>query len=106
MTDYFSPTDLDMSIEERKWLFKIRTDHIDLPSNRRWMKEAMNCSNCLHTEINQRHLLNCKYLLGKSKLVTYIEDFSVIYNGTLEEMVYRSRVIRDNFMKLNTKGTM
>ena len=93
-------------IFQLKWLFKIRTDDIDLPSNRRWMKEDMNCSNCLHTEMNQMHLLNCKYLLGKSELVTYIPDYSDIYNGTLEEMVYTSRIIRDNFKKLNTKRTM
>ena len=52
------------------------------------------------------HLLNCKYLLGKSELGSYIPDYSDIYNSTLEEMVYTGEIIKDNFKKLNTKRTM
>ena len=39
MAEYLSPSDVDISIDEKKWLFKVRTEDIDLKSNRRWMKE-------------------------------------------------------------------
>ena len=45
-----------------------------------------------------------KYLLWKSELITYIPYYE-IYNGTVEEMVYTSRILRDNFKRLNTKTT-
>ena len=35
MAEYLSPSDLDISIDDKKWLFKCRTEDIDLSSNRR-----------------------------------------------------------------------
>ena len=39
MAEYLAPTDLDISIDEKKWIFKTRTEDIYLSTNGRWMKE-------------------------------------------------------------------
>ena len=102
MAEYLSPSELDISIDDKKWLFKCRTEDIDLSSNRRWMKEDMKCSNCKNIEMDQRHLLECTFLLGKNKIVTYIPEYNDIYQGNIEEMVYTSRILRENLKRMKT----
>ena len=63
MAEYLSPSDLDISIDEKKWLFKCRTEDNDLESNKRWLKEDMTCSQCKNIDMDQRHLLECIFLL-------------------------------------------
>ena len=65
----------------------------DLPTNRRWMKEDTKCFKCIHAEMDQRHLLNCKYICGKCEIVTYIPDYDDIHNGIIEQMLYIARNI-------------
>ena len=97
MAEYLSSSDLDISIDGKKWIFKIRTEDIYLPTNRRWMKEDLNCYNCINLEMNQSHLLNSKYLLGTCEIVTYVPDYNDIYNGTIEEMLYTCRILKENY---------
>ena len=39
MAEYLAPTDLYISIDEKKWIFKTRTEDIYLSTNGRGMKE-------------------------------------------------------------------
>ena len=36
ITDYWSPSNKNISIEKQKWLFKYRVEDIDKKSNRMW----------------------------------------------------------------------
>ena len=67
MTDYLSSIDTDMSIDEKKWLFLCRIEDIDLQSNRKWNNEDTYCKSCPNEIFTQRHLLYCKYLMGKKQ---------------------------------------
>ena len=57
------------------------------------MKEDTKCFKCIHAEMDQRHLLNCKYICGKCEIVTYIPDYDDIHNGIIEQMLYIARNI-------------
>ena len=62
----------------------------------------MKCSNCDNIEMDQRHLLECTFLLGKNEIVTYIPEYNDIYQGNIEEMVYTSRILMENLKKMKT----
>ena len=66
MAGYLSPSQVDISITEKKWLIKCRFEDIDISCNNRWKNENLYCSNCIFTEMDQQHLLYCKSLMGKN----------------------------------------
>ena len=108
MADYLCPSDISISINEKKWMFNCRVDDIDVKGNRRWKYENISCISCKKDiDETQVHLLECEYLVGKSELITYIPQYCELYNGSLEEQLYVSRLLKDNFRRRNTlRGTM
>ena len=48
------------------------------------------------------HFLECKFLLGKSELATYIPEYHDLYNENIEDMVYIERILKDNLMRINS----
>ena len=79
MAPFLSASDIEMSIDEKKWLYKCRIEYIYLEAKRRWNNGDIHCKNCPNTEMNQKHLLNCQYLLGKSGILSYIPDYNDIF---------------------------
>ena len=51
------------------------------------------------SEENQEHLLNCKTLLGKSEILTYIPSYSELFCDDLEAQVYVARLLQDNYSR-------
>ena len=69
---YLSPSDIDISIDEKKWLLKCRLEDIDLSCNFRWKNKNIYCNYCFSTEMDQKHILSCKYLLIGQKQNCYL----------------------------------
>ena len=61
MAQYLCASDIDMSIDEKKWLHLCRIEDIDLEAKRRVNNGDIQCKNSKNTEMTQRHLLVCKY---------------------------------------------
>ena len=100
MAEYLCPSNSDISIDEKKWLFKCRVDDLDLKANRKWQYENISCSSChSNNDENQEHLLLCKTLLGKSQILTYIPSYSELYSDDLENQVYVARLLQDNYSR-------
>ena len=98
MSEYLSPNEEDLTIEEQKWLISCRVEDIHIKSNHRWKHNNIFCQSCKKNEIeNQRHLLYCDFLLGKNYKVTYIPDYDDLYHGNLSEQIYVSRLLRENY---------
>ena len=98
IAEYLCPSEADIPIEERKWLFKCRVDDINIKGNQRWKQRDITCSSCQrNSEETHFHLLNCEALLGKNELLTYIPDYNELYKGDILEQVYVSRVLKENF---------
>ena len=64
------------------------------------------CMKCENNEMNQRHLLECKHLIGKSEIVSYIPEYNDIFKEDIEQQIYTSRVLRDNHRRLLAQTTM
>ena len=97
MADYLCPSDENISIEEQKWLFKCRVDDIDVKANRRWQNDEITCLSCnTNSDETQMHILQCKSLLEKSQIFTYIPSYSELFYGDIQDQVYVSRLIKDN----------
>ena len=69
MQEYLTETDSELSCDERKWMFKCRTNDIDLKANFRWKHEEHTCISCKKNinETNEHHLL-CENLIGKKRI--------------------------------------
>ena len=98
MSEYLCPSEINISIDERKWLFKCRVDDIDVKGNRRWKYNDVSCNSCAKgVPETQQHILECEYLLGRNEILSYIPEYSELYSGDLEGQVYVSRLLRENY---------
>ena len=98
MQEYLMETSMDLSLDERKWIFKCRTNDIDLKANFQWKHENIWCISCKtdSPETNE-HLLECSSLMGKNKIVTYIPEYKELFSQEQDEVLYLSRVLKENF---------
>ena len=98
MQNYLKETNIDLSLDEKKWIFKCRTDDLDLQGNFQWKYRTNSCISCkLNILENNEHLLNCSKLLGKNEIVSYIPSYKELFGNDLNEQVYVSRILRENF---------
>ena len=102
--EYLTPIDYDFSIGDKKWLFKCRLEDIDIP--KKWNNESIICRHCPNIELNQKHLFECKYLVGKNEILTYIPKYEDIFIGDIEEQIYASRIFKENFQIMKADTTM
>ena len=103
MSEYLTPIEHDLSISEKKWILKCRLEDVDLGSKRKWNSDNSSCLNCPEEQLDQRHILNCQFLLGKNKTISYIPDYSDIFTGSLEEQIYACRILKENHTRLSAQ---
>ena len=100
MAEYLGTNIEQLSIEERKWMFKCRVDDMDIKGNRRWQNEDIYCTSCsMNIEETQYHILNCKYLLGKNENLSYIPDYKDLFQGDITEQIYVARLLKENYSR-------
>ena len=100
MADYLYPSDMVISIDEKKWPMKCRLEDIDIGCNFRWKNKNIYCNFCISTEMDQEHLLSCKYLIGKNEIVTYIPDYQDLLLEDIDAQVYTSRIMKENYIRM------
>ena len=59
-------------------------------------KSDMNCEVCKVNECTQRHLLECPILIGKNEQVTYLPNYSDLFESNISEQVYIATLMKDN----------
>ena len=104
INEYLTTKDYEFSIEEKKWLFKCRLEDIDIP--RKWKNESILCGKSNDIEFDQRHLFECKYLIGKNETITYIPKYEDHFIDDLQEQIYASIIIRENYTIMKASQTM
>ena len=98
MADYLCPSDEEISIEEKIWLFKCRVEDINVKGNHRWKHNDLSCFSCKKGMIEtQTQILYCDTLLGKNENVTFIPQYEELYSEDLREQVYVSRLLKEHF---------
>ena len=93
MAEYLSPLSTGISIEDRRKLFAIRNNMIDIPSNMKSRNENVKCL-CGEKE-SQKHILECKLLNDVDPSVEYEK----VFNGNLREQIEVMRIIDENMKK-------
>ena len=103
MAEYLTPMEEDLSISEKKWLLKCRIEDIQISDTRKWNNENEPCMHCPQHELDNTQLMNCQYLLGKNQILTYIPRYMDIFNGSVQEQVYASRILKENLTSLKAQ---
>ena len=106
MSEYLTSMNIELSIDELKWILKCRIEDIDLNSNRKWNNEDNMCKKCPNTVMDQRHLLKCKHIIGKNEILSYIPIYENLFKGDIEDQIYISRLLKENLGRLKVKTTM
>ena len=80
MSEYLSPSNKRLTIEQKRRLFEVRNQMVDIPSNFP-TKYTYNKCDCGENE-NMEHLYQCETLGKKPKL-----SYEKIYNGSIQEQI-------------------
>ena len=100
MADYLNSENVDVTIEEKKWIFQCRVEDIEIKGNKRWKYDDISCKSCnSQQDETKMHILFCKNLMGSNELLTYIPDYQELFEGDLEGQNYVARLLRDNFIR-------
>ena len=98
MQNYLKESDIDITLDEKKWIFKCRTDDININGNFQWKHENQSCISCkMNVFENNEHLLNCLKLTLSNGIVSYIPSYKELFGTDLGEQVYVSRILHKNF---------
>ena len=78
-------------------------EDIDIVSDGKWNTHKDPYVHFPGKQLDQKHLLNCQYLLGKNQILSYIPEYKDIFNGSLEEQIYTSRILKENHTNLKAQ---
>ena len=90
---YLKPTKMQISIEERQLIFKLRSKVTNVKMNFRGMHEELTCDVCQEENETQEHVLECKEI---NKNDQENIEYAKIENGNVCEMVKIARRFRRN----------
>ena len=94
MQHYFKTDNIDISNDERKIIFQLRTRmHYNIKTKFQNMHEDTMCEGCEQEESTTKHTLECQSLLGRNEIVTYIPTYEDLFYEDEEEQVYIARII-------------
>ena len=63
-------------------------------------KPNLTCNSCKQSECNQKHLLECKALLGSNEIMSYIPNYRDIFNNdNMKEQCYIATLMMDNLKR-------
>ena len=108
MPPYLRSHSEDFSIKTASFIAKIQTHMVEgIKCN---FKEQylpnLTCNSCNLSECNQMHLLQCSALMGSNELLTYIPNYSDIFDDeNTEEQEYIATIMMKNLDKKKTLET-
>ena len=101
MQNYLSSEDIDITNQERKFIFQLRTKMcFKIKTHFRKMYENTLCEGCHVNESTAEHTMECISLIGRNELITYLPSYIDIYGEDEDEQVYIARIIKDNMSRL------
>ena len=101
MQPYFGTQDIDISNEERTFIFQLRTKLcFKIKTHFSHTYENSICDGCLVEESRTTHILECRSLIGANEIVTYLPEYRDLYGEDEDEIVYISRIVKDNLRRL------
>ena len=91
-------TSINLTLDERKYIFKCITNDNDLKANFQWKHQNILCISCKtdYPETNE-HLLEWSTPLGANEIVFYIPEYKELFSKEQDKVLYISRVLKENF---------
>ena len=102
LAPYLTSCNEDFELKTSSFIAKVQTHMIEnIKCNfKEHYKPNLVCNSCNINECNQKHLLECLALIGSNELLTYIPNYSDIFdNNNIPEQMYISRLMIDNLKK-------
>ena len=98
MEEYLRAGEIQLSVQERQFLFQCRMQDIDLGANRPWKYPEIFCTSCNIESIEETgvHILECKIIFDRNDNISYIPVHSDLYSSDIQEQIYTSRMIRQS----------
>ena len=93
------------SIQERKFLFALRSRMVDVRVNYRDKYFVTICPCCKMEEDSQEHLLSCHMLVDAGTIVRQSPDYQDLFSNNLERQLNITRILKNNFQRRNKKKT-
>ena len=84
---------MKITIEERRLIFKLRSEVTNIKMNSKGMFENFQCEVCNEEDETQEHILKCKMLNKEEKEIV---DYSKIKNENIIEMINIARKFKNN----------
>ena len=98
---YLSSEDIEITNDERKLIFQLRTRmNFKIKTHFRTMHDNVTCEGCHKEDSTTKHTLLCNELLGSNELVIYIPNVEDLYGGDEYEQAYIARLLKDNIRRL------
>ena len=100
MQEYLMETEIDISLDEKKWIFKCRKIMLILKLTYNGNMKTFGAILVKKIPLKQKkHLLHCKVLLGANEILSYIPEYNELFSEDLNEVVYISRTLKENFIR-------
>ena len=101
MQNYLQSEDMDITNDERKLIFQLRTTtSFKIKSHFRSMHYNTLCEGCFIEQSTKKNTLECKELIGRNELVTNLPIYKELYEENKDSQVYIARILKDNFRRL------
>ena len=94
-----------MTINERQFLFALRTRMIDVKANFKVGQSDIRCRACFQAEESQEHILQCPELKEK-EIVTGLIDYKDLFKNNTEKLAHISRILGRKLKRLKEIVTM
>ena len=98
MEEYLKAGEMQLSVQERQFLFQCRMKDIDLRANRPWKYSDTFCISCNDEskEETGSHILECKIIMDRNDELSYFPLHSDLLSSDIQDQVYTSRMIRQS----------
>ena len=99
MQNYFT-SENELSIDDKKFLYKCRKSDLDIRGNRKWKYKNITCISCEENIIeNTRHLFECEKLICGKKILKKSLKYDDIFGENIEKQYMVLKILKENYEK-------
>ena len=98
MLKYLRESELNISVQQRQYLFQCRVKDIDIRAHRTWKYDELYCITCQDTNTIEdiAQILACTIILNRNEKLTYLPCLQDLYSNDIGDQVYVSNTIREH----------
>ena len=104
MQYYLRNTDTNVTNEEKKHLFQLRTRmQWGIKTNFPNFYNDVKCIACKKEVCTQKHIMECPNISDYGQMVEITQKYENIFNGNFEEQIQTTRIIKEKLQKRKHK---